>query len=298
MGIENLKWRHWIVLGVIFGAALGYVRMQYPSQPSSYTIRHGLSLQRFVELAEGRVEQERRGGGLLDRLAQLARPAERHPGLRDVVIHPPLNDKNYVTGLYLQRVFSDGAHYVEFEMSAPVPFVVPGQRPPEDPNYTVREYLDEKAPQIGYRYLWWKHPTVSAAIWGIGAAVLIGGVWPVVVNLLIGAGFGRHRESEPEYDLERFSHEPEPSSEPAEPATEEELEKLRALEEELARNLAAGASAPTEANVTTAEASAAVKQLSTAPLGPLAVQQTEEEKEYQGEYYPVARPHKHPHEKH
>jgi hypothetical protein len=296
MGLEHFKRWHWIVIGLLVGAGLAYARTQFPSHPA-YTVRHGMSIGQFVDLAEGRLEGNR-GGGFLERLAELSRPANTHPTLLDLVIHPAVDGKQFVTGRYLGRVLHDGPRYEAFELMAPVPFIAPDAPPPLDPGYSVRDFLAANAAQVEYRYLWWKHPSLEPAIVMVASVVLIGGIWPIVLNLLIGAGFGRKAEpKEPAYDLERFGKHPEEPTAAVAAVNEDDMEKLHALEEELERNLVSRTTTSTAAGdgaASPAGAPAAVRQLSNAPVDPLQpLDRPEDPHEYRGEYYPVAHPIKH-----
>ena len=80
------------------------------------------------------------------------------------------------------------------------------------------------------------------AIWGGGAVLLIGGVWPTLLSVMIGAGLGRPKsEKKDDYDLDRFSRSaPEEAAKPsARTVSADDQEKLRKLRETLERNLAA-----------------------------------------------------------
>ena len=58
----------------------------------------------------------------------------------------------------------------------------------------------DSAPQ--FTYLWWYQPGMMTVGGALAGLILIGGVWPTVVRLLVGAGLAREPEG-PKYDLGR-----------------------------------------------------------------------------------------------
>jgi hypothetical protein len=215
------------------------------------------------------------------------------PFIVDMTIYPPFEGKQLVTG---QISLAPGRrrNYEPFELLAPIPFAVPGRETPDE-NFTVREYLAAKAPNLSHRYAWWANPTAQAAAWFGGSVMLIGGIWPVLLGVLIGAGFGRKRApAEPEYDLDRFGKdEPQRMSETKRPVSDEELQRLREVEAELERNLARGSAAVSSEDPPPAEAGSPagpVKTLAGGPLEAVAQAASDEAKDYRGEFYPVAHP--------
>src|SRR5215212_2167526 len=61
---------------------------------------------------------------------------------------------------------------------------------------TVVAYMhDLKAlGRIEYTYQWWKAPRLSLVLWMAGCVIVIGGIWPTVINLLVYGTFSRPRE--------------------------------------------------------------------------------------------------------
>jgi hypothetical protein len=171
-------------------------------------------------------------------------------------------------------------------MTPPVPYQ-PSTGPNRDrgPHYTVANYLAEaraKDGSVHYRFAWWATRPMTVFLWTAGGCILIGGIWPTVVNLLIGAGFGRAKPADDAYDLSRFQSEADLTPTAA-PAVDELMLRLRELEEELLKNAKTSESAP--AVVATP---ATPKPLVGQPLQPLPPVD-EEEKDFAGEFYPVAR---------
>lgn len=110
---------------------------------------------------------------------------------------------------------------------------------------TVKDYLDQlkaKYPSaaIPYRFAWNEVPMYNLAIWTVGMTVVVGGIWPTVLQFLLGAGFGR-APAEEEDERYRLSKKPSKTAEKPKPSTEltlSDLDRLKALEEELAPALA------------------------------------------------------------
>jgi hypothetical protein len=188
-------------------------------------------------------------------------------------------------------------HRQAYQFYAEIPFQL-GRGAPPKPDYTIRDYVQSIADRntiVQYRYAWWTLPYATAAIWGGGAALLIGGVWPILLNLMVGAGFGRAKQAEPDYDLDRFKAGQEPvSSSPSRHTGAGNQQQVQEYADSLERDLASTATATQTAGSPPAEASQAVRKLDAGPLETAATTaQPEDEKEFAGEYYPVARPHGH-----
>src|SRR5207244_2481957 len=88
--------------------------------------------------------------------------------------------------------------YKPVHFAAEIPFKVVNLVKPKSDIYSIRDYLaevKERFPDVQYRYAWWTQPKAQFGLWMGGAVLLIGGVWPSLVNLMIGAGLGRpHKE--------------------------------------------------------------------------------------------------------
>jgi hypothetical protein len=170
-----------------------------------------------------------------------------------------------------------------------------------DPTYTVRDYLNgleaERAangtpahPEIHYRYAWWMEP--KALLWlSVGGCVLvIGIIWPTVLNVLVGAGLGP-TPREKGVSLRNLKATPVPVP-MAKAPTEADLNSLEELEESLLKSLETE-SDEGDAVTTTAVGPAPVRVLNAKPAvepaAPAAPPKEETPKTFKGEYYPVAR---------
>ena len=160
----------------------------------------------------------------------------------------------------------------------------------EDPRYTVLDYLDfarRGNPQLSWGMAWWDRPALAIPAFGAAGLVLIGVIWPLVLRLLIGAGFGR-RLPEVQYDLDRFQREPTPAS-PADVKTDSAMAQLLELEKRMEQELESAPAAPAASTIKAAcEAPPQLANRSDSPIG-LTQPAPETNHEYSGEYYPVDR---------
>ena len=284
MAIDDLKRWHWVVIGAVLGALIALAQVLGGNEPSA----------NLPSVGRLEFEEDLR-----------AKPRDGSPVMENITVHPgPRGEPDLVTfdrrtdwGRFGTR--NDGTarqiRYLPHRIYLPRPFKpmmpAPGAKAGND--YTVRDYLrdlarTEPAGQVAYRYAWWKEPKTAFALWTAGGVLIIGGVWPTVLQFLVGAGFGRRAPKDPDYDLNRFHAGPDQAKQDAAVVDPHAVEDhVRQLEEELARNLsatAAGGFAPDGA------AKQPVKPLVSAPVEAPAPQ-GDERKEYQGEFYPVVKPH-------
>jgi len=108
-----------------------------------------------------------------------------------------------------------------------------------DPPDSALGYLKALKAQgrIDYTYEWWRAPRVSMAAWIAGCLVVIGGLWPTLVNLLVYGTLSRPIEEKAKLAKGSTTT----TKAPAGP-TDADLAQLKALEEELEAKLAASAS--------------------------------------------------------
>ena len=194
---------------------------------------------------------------------------------------------------------------------AEIPFVPPGQRPQGvAPNFTVADQLKEvqkRNPQLAYKTGWWTTRPATFAIWTMGSVLVIGGLWPTLLNVIVGAGYGHPRragrklDADAEY-LARFkgdgNAQAAKASKPA--VSAEEHERLRAMTEQLESKLGGfgNVSAPEAQAGGEAKTDSPVRKLDGGPLelAPVAGNGDDDEIEVKGEYYPVLIHHKKQHE--
>ncbi|MDB5298695.1 MAG: hypothetical protein JWO87_358, partial [Phycisphaerales bacterium] len=148
---------------------------------------------------------------------------------------------------------------------------------------TVLDYLDAlgEARGVQYTHAWWQGMGMRS--WMLSSFLIIGVVWPILVNLMVFGSLRRPKE-EKGIDLSQVkAHEQKPV---AAQVSDEDLARLSELEAELEKNLAAAPSpAPTQA----AEPKPA-RKLTTAPLQPAVAAPTAEQKAFaakQNDFYPT-----------
>jgi len=154
---------------------------------------------------------------------------------------------------------------------------------------------------ISIHYRWWESSKYGFETWMIGTFLVVGVIWPTLLGVMIRGGLGKMTPEE--YDLSRFKGGRDPATMPkasTAAVTASDMDKLRDLEAAMAETLKAGgttAAAPAAAK--SAEPAPAVKKLAGAPAETAAapVKAPDEPKDYQGEFYPVVKPHGHVDEK-
>jgi hypothetical protein len=289
MRIEDLKRWHWIVIGALAGLLLGYVYSgMEPTDP-------GRSL--------GATDFQRAA------LNTSRNPAtEGYPLVRNIVVYPP---EIGAYGKPVHRVHFELLHYDQADptkwvyrpshMKAEVPF----DRNNPNPDNTVLDFLAEAKKQndkLTYRSAWERKPANMYLLFLLGGVVVIGGIWPTIINLLVGRGFGKRSEPKPELDLSRYRHTDTRAEDEAlgivkgsKAITDEDRAELDSMVRKLEQSVG-NANLGSGGTVSEPHKQAPVRQLGNAPVEPLkpVVNQEEEPKEYVGEYYPVVKPHHHP----
>jgi hypothetical protein len=286
MGIEDFKRWHWIAIAVVVGLALGYVW----NNIESANLRNS-GHEQFVRLLG---QKDEKGKPIISRIT--IHPAE--PNFEGKLINKVTYAKR------MNRRDGKGQEVVREMFYAEVPFV-PGRLEPGqqvDPNYTIGKFLDEfrkRDASIGYSGALLATRPASYALWTLGSIVTIGLLWPIVLNALIGAGYGRTRVEEKDDYFSRFSSHPEPEAKAAKPiVTQEEQDRVRALAERIEQNLAASGAGVTSAADGGAAPAEPVRKLDGGPLevAPALLKPGEDDEiEVKGEYYPVLIHHKKQH---
>jgi hypothetical protein len=290
MEIENLKRWHWIAAAVVVGLALSYVWSS-------------------VEPDRGR----RGSAEDLLRNAMHKDPKSGRPIVASIVVHPAEEGAHGLVNIVTYKKWMYDAKRkknvtADFWFVAEIPFVPPGQRPTGvAPNYSIADQLNEMKkdhPQIALRTGWWSTKPATYAIWTAGSVAVIGGLWPTLLNVIIGAGYGppRKAKADPDADyLSRFKGDGKaqvaPAAKPAVSAAEHE--RLRAMTEQLESKLGGfGNVGPQPQPVGQATSESTVRKLDGGPLEltPVAQQASDDEIEIKGEYYPVLIHHKKQHE--
>lgn len=169
---------------------------------------------------------------------------------------------------------------------------------PPDPPGGLLDYLrlatDAKGQHISFTYAWWRQPRVAIIAWTLLSVVVIGGIWPTVVNLIAFHSVFRPKQKKETkgQSLWHVKSAPTPAKAPAAVVSAREVDQLKALERELEARLRAGDvnMQPTSAAVPVPEAP--VRKLTASELELAVPKQTEEEKLFdrkEGDFYPVER---------
>jgi hypothetical protein len=290
MEIQDFKRWHWIVISLVIGAALAYARSMIApdEQPSG----RGVTPVEFVQKLTQKTDKG-------------------YPLVQDVVIYPAQTapdssgqsrEVNFVVCSFLKPTKPGKGFYDPMHFTAEVPFKVGNMVEPKSEKYSVRDYMAEmqqQFPEVKVRYAWWAQKPAQFGIWMGGTLVLIGGIWPMLISLMVGAGLGKPKKEQDDYDLDRFGKTPEPAkAQQAKPAIPVgEMDRLREMQEQMEKNLAGagmqitGSGEATSAAGSTPGAPGIRKLTGAAVEVPLTPAQDDESKEYGGEYYPVAKLH-------
>lgn len=273
MAIRDIKHWQWIAISVVVGGVLAAVHL-FNRPGHTDTTGNVISPGMFAAKVSRLVGRE------------------KQPALRHVVIHPPMRSASpgdsrvqLVTGEIFDRIGGGKSAYKPFHLYSPIPFVTDdAQTQARGPDFSIRHFLDEGAvPGTGtsYTYAWWlSAPVIVASRLGLSVLV-IGVLWPPLLSLLIGAGWGGgSAEADTTYDLNRFATDPEPTEVAATVVGDD---GLRDFNNSLAQTLHQAFDTPTCAPKATPPSTV---ELSSPPLD-VAASELRTEKTYHGDYYPV-----------
>lgn len=308
MGLENLKFWHWMIIGVLLGVGYGYVKSQFPAETQDGVRTRD----------RGQFQQDLASGAIL----------------RKLVLHPAVDGQEWLTGeIYLRpngsvfqtvrpqppggrrwwprtnaaasqpaaaRPLPEGGHWGKLDLLAAQP-----TRASKDykTNVTGREYLAWVQKEYGnrpyaehdvnYRFAWWEVPTYCMAIYGAGGFVVIGVIWPSLIAVMMGAGLVK-RPPKDDFDLSKYKPEEVDAAAAKPTVTQQDQDDLAALNAQLeagVQDMLQTSTTPTIDHA--AEHAAVVKKLETRQMDAKegAIAAPEAPKEYGGEFYPVAKPH-------
>jgi hypothetical protein len=310
MDLQDLKRWHWALIGLLAGALWAGSRLFYgvelPNDDTASTQQRNFS--RFMagsEKAPAIVFDEQSNIFLSDLQVhppmRNITPQGRATAGRSSAEPPPM--VQWVTGNLRRRRFrqlKDPWTAEPFRYKATLPFtpdrtydlvqndwnnVMPGgpkplqgyTKPATSSYATLLDYFKEIDRKYGcgalpYRYCWWEERGLTAAVYPLAGVVLVGGVWPTLLNFLVGIGLGRKKKPDEEYDVERFKGTSK-SKMPARSATamtQRDEQQLAAITAELEQSLAASVSAsPAGGNGAPAAAAApTVRELTGGPVTP------------------------------
>src|SRR5205823_5006115 len=188
MHVQELKRWHWVVIALVVGVALSYVWSSVEWDENLPTIG-----QRDFE------------AGLTIKFPQAGH-------LENVTVMPPEEGKYKVVAEQVRNTKTAGVVDLRpVAYMADTPYKAGQWRGDADQYNNVREYLKktkEANADVSFKYAWYRETWAIYTLWLGASILLIGGVWPSVVSLMVGAGLGFTGEDKgPEYDLERFKAE-------------------------------------------------------------------------------------------
>ena len=178
MSVAALKRWHWLVISVIVGLGLAYVNRITSADFPAY----GDSLRQQATFE-----------------ASLVQLIGSDPRFKDLVVQrcrvPKLGEVDFVYGRYCNgQVEKDGAyHYRPKYFVAPVPYRPTGEidTVPTRDFGSIREFLGTI--NVPYTHAWWRsYPT---ATWLSGSVILLGLVWPTLINLIVWGRWTRPAEA-------------------------------------------------------------------------------------------------------
>jgi hypothetical protein len=264
MGLENLKIWHWMILGAVFGALLGWSKTNMP-QVSARSITSS--------------DFER-----------LARQKSLHdlPTLKNLTIHPDGSGGYMVSGMQLYDLNNNGRTmgYDAFELDVPTPFV-PTRGPKAGKPTTLVGYLadTEEHPVLEFKNQWWMGPRETVLLYGGGGMFLVGLVWPLAIQLMVAGGLAKRRPRET-FDLGKFGNGPTTTAQ-AKPvvtnAQSKQLDRLLGHMEGAGKSGGFVEAVNTESKV----AESAPVKLGGGPVVAAGAGQSEEEKHFGGAFYPT-----------
>lgn len=269
MHVQDLKRWHWIAISVVVGLALSYVWSSVEWDENLPTI------------------------GQRDFENGLTIPYPQAGHLSNVTVMPPQEGKYKIVAEQVRNTREAGVIDLRpVAYMADTPYKEGQWRGTDAQHDTVLKYLEgvkANSPETQFKYAWYRETWAIFMLWCGASILLIGGVWPSVVSLMVGAGLGFHKEDEgPEYDLNRFKSEQDAKKAGGHEPTPAEVAHLQELEAELEKKLAAqraGLPIPEDEP----EPAQASRKLDGGPLEALANDKPAEEHEYKGEFYPVDR---------
>jgi hypothetical protein len=278
MDIAYLPRWVWIIAGILLGAFGGY---QWSSVSDT--------MDGIARASQVRFEQD-----------LTMKDDKGNPLIKGIVVHPPEwspADHANVNIVTYKRLAQDraGKHWwIDKCFVAKVPFEPMNGAVAATPNMTVETYLLEMAKQnssLKFNVGWWMKPKNATLIGSITGLVLIGGLWPSLINIMIGAGFGPKRERKPSLWSVKNRKAKEKAAKPV--VTAEQMQQVADITAAYEQNMgAAGMSIDTPAPAGGAAKASApeVRKLQTASVEeakPAATPGSDDEIEVKGEFYPV-----------
>jgi hypothetical protein len=291
MRIYAITRLQWLVASVIIGALLAWFQTGFASGGFSQT--HAPAVLETM----------------LHRQPVRGEDGSVHPWVRSIRVYPanetgfavleegqPVRPRVAAVRYQLLTTRSDGFEYIPATTLVREPFISSVQRQ----EYAgFADYLTALAADrdwIQFRQNWWKDARNAYYIWIGGSVLLIGIIWPTVLNRLARAGYGpppeeiaRHRNERMAW-LKTFFTRAESRSSSAKPSpaatlTAADLQQIADMEERL--RASGGLETAASGDATPGNKPGEVRKLDAAPLEQTEPEKPREEQDYDGEYWPT-----------
>jgi hypothetical protein len=281
--IEDIKRWHSIELGALIGVALAYAWNSVGTSVEGYRAVDNMRFEQELTLKDNETGQ---------------------PLIKSIVIHPAEDafdgKVNIVTYKRLAKDKQGRVGWLDKRVIAKIPY---------NGSPSIADYLKNQS--IKFNNGWWLQPRWAMTIGCVGGMVLLGGIWPSLLNVMLGAGLGRKRDPEEEERKKQAAKaggfdwgsllrkgkkaEPAHAHASASAGDQRELHDVAAAYE---RNLGS-TGASHSGNAATAVAEGPVRKLEGGALEeakPMPKPGDDDEIEVKGEYYPVLIHHKKQHD--
>jgi hypothetical protein len=282
MAIRNIKRWQWLLASLVIGLALGYFQ-HLPTENWQKAFGDTITQQQFEE--------------------GLTREQSGLRWFRNVVIYPERVEVagktvpvTIVTGDYFNgKLESQNGQRVA--IWRPRCYIAEGPFQPITPNPnikasdTVLAYL-KSLKGVSHTYAWWRDSTSAIGLWTAGSFLVIGLIWPTVINLIVFGSIMRPKE-ERGIDLSKVSAQT-PQSESQ--AADTDLTAVAKMGEQLEAKLAAEAG-PRMPNPQPPADAPPVRQLTATSLEAPLTGQPHEQKDFgqdRDDFYPTERHKSHP----
>jgi hypothetical protein len=293
MSPEDFKQSHWMLIGLLIGFLFGAVRTwSGPSfvMANADTIEQG----EFEWAVSGQAHQSTSQMLRVDQST-----VQRTASANGVIVHPPSEGDPpgtlWVTGTmraFTQRSADDNPskglivrveEWRPFRYQSKLPYIAftgaPGKYP------SVTEYLkvlsNDENLKFSYSYGWWERPRWTMTISLSGGFLMIGVIWPAILNFLNRAGWGR----DPAEKLMRLS-----SGKSATARKSGTTQSNMVQDFEWERDPSVAEAMPTITMKPATPVVAALPGSSADSTDVSEAPKVDVDVEYQGEFYPVAKP--------
>ena len=267
MELQDLKRWHWMLIGLLAGTMWASTQLFYGFLPDGRTIAGTFErVLTATEKSPAYIDFFETGVVYLSEIQihppiMDESPSEKTPTEKN----QPAPQIQWVTGNMWNRRFAKNPQWMShaFRYKASIPFAVTNQKfdfvttdftpnrqlkkvagysnPPTKSYPTLQAYFDELNRKYGsgaikYRYIWWESRTAVMTVYPLGGLLLIGGVWPTIISLMVGAGLGGKPKPET-FDLSRYQPGKTTEKPKAHQVTDQDRKRLDAINEELEKNL-------------------------------------------------------------